>query len=103
MEDDAQQRVVYMDLAAVVADEAEFAEFVHEKIHAGAGGADHLRQSLLGNFGQCLFRIAWGPIAREEQQSAGQALFAGVEELVDEVLFDADIARQHVGDEAVGE
>jgi hypothetical protein len=34
--------------------------------------------------------------ARQEQQRAGEPLLAGVEELVDQVLFDADVARQHV-------
>lgn len=55
------------------------------------------------NFGQRFLRIAGGPVAREEQQSAREAFFAGIEELVDQIFFDAYVAREHVGDEAVGE
>lgn len=55
------------------------------------------------NFGQRFLRIAGGPVTREEQQSAREAFFAGIEELVDQIFFDADVAREHVGDEAVGE
>ncbi len=42
-------------------------------------------------------------IAREKQQSARQPFLAGVEELVYEGLFDPDVSRKHIGDEAVGE
>jgi hypothetical protein len=42
-------------------------------------------------------------IAREQQQSARQAFFAGVEELVYQVRLDSNVSRQHVRDEAVGE
>jgi hypothetical protein len=35
--------------SAVVLDESQFSEFVHEKIHAGARGAGHLRQRLLNS------------------------------------------------------
>ncbi len=40
--------------------------------------------------------------ACEEKQSAGEAFLGGVEQLVDQVFFDADVSREHVGDEAVG-
>ena len=42
-------------------------------------------------------------VAREQQQRPGEPLFAGVEELIDEVRLDADVPRQHVRDEAVRE
>jgi hypothetical protein len=103
VEDHGEERVVDVDFAAVVVDEAELAEFVHEEIYARAGGADHFGESFLRNFGQRFLWIAGCPVAREEQQSAREAFFAGIEELVDQIFFDADVARQHVGDEAVGE
>ena len=34
---------------------------------------------------------------------SGQPFFAGVEELVYQVLLDSDVSRQHISDEAVGE
>ena len=36
---------------AVVLDEAQFPELIHEKIDSGAGRPDHLRQHLLRHFG----------------------------------------------------
>jgi hypothetical protein len=41
-----QQRLMYAD-AAVVFNQAKLPEAVHEKVDAGPGGADHLRQGLL--------------------------------------------------------
>ena len=43
------------------------------------------------------------PVSGEEQQGTGEALLAGIEELIDQVLFDADVAREHVREEPVGE
>ena len=42
-------------------------------------------------------------VARQEQQRPRQPLLARVEELIDQVLFDADVPREHVGDESIGE
>ena len=53
--------------------------------------------------GSTFVRMAWRAIAREQQQSARQSFLAGVEELVDQILFDSDVSRQHISDEAVGE
>ena len=40
-------------------------------------------------------------IPREQQQGAGEPSFAGVEELVDEIFFNPDVAREHVSNESV--
>src|SRR4029077_11906692 len=45
--------------------------------------------------------LARAALGREQQQSAHQALLAGVEELVDQVLLDSEVPCQYVGDEAV--
>jgi len=103
VEDNGEQRVVDVDFAAVVVDEAELAELVHEEINAGARGPYHFGEGFLRNFGQRFLRIAGGTVARKEQQSAREAFLAGIEELVDQIFFDADVARQHVSDEAVRE
>jgi len=102
VEDYAQERIVDVDLA-VVLDKAQFPEFVHEKIDAGPRCANHLRQHLLRNFGEHCLRLALCAIAREQQQSARQPFLTGVEELVDQVLLDSYVSRQHISDEAVGE
>jgi len=100
VQDNTQQGIVDVDLA-VVFDEAQFSEFVHEKIDPWACRADHLRQHFLRYFGKDLLRLARRAIAREQEESAGQPLLAGVKELVDQVLLDSEVPCQYVGDEAV--
>src|SRR5579862_127060 len=73
----------------IVLDEAQFTEFIHEKIDSRPRRPDHLGQRLLGYFGERLLEIAWLSITREQQESASQAFFAGVEELVYQILFPA--------------
>jgi len=88
---------------AVVFDETQFSEFVHEEIDARPRGADHLREHLLRNLGEDLLRMLPCAIPSEQEQSAGQPFFAGVEELVDQILLNPNISRKHIGDEPVGE
>src|SRR6267154_2047480 len=102
VKDNTQEGIVDVDLA-VVLDEAQFPEFVHEKIDPGPRGANHLRQHLLRYFGKHLLRMASRAVVREQQQSARQPLLAGVEELVHQGLLDSSVSCQHVSDEAVGE
>jgi len=78
VKDNTQEGIVDVDLA-VVLDEAQFPEFVHEKIDPGPRGANHLRQHLLRYFGKHLLRMASRAVVREQQQSARQPLLAGVE------------------------
>ena len=102
VQDDAEERAVDFKTVGIV-NEAEFLEFVHEEIHAGTRCADHFRQSFLRNFGKDLLRLIFLAIAGEQEQGASKALFGGVEKLVDQILFDADVSGEHVSDEAVGE
>ena len=89
--------------AAVVFDEAELAEAVHEEADAGAGGADHLGQGLLGDLGDQGLRFAGLAELGHQQQDAGQALFAGVEELIDKIGLGAHAAGQQERQEEIGE
>jgi hypothetical protein len=100
VQDNGEQRLVDLDFA-VVFDEAELPEFVHEEIDARTGGADHIRQGLLGDFRQHALRLILFPVAGQKQQRARQALFTGVEELIDQILLDPDVMCQHVGDEMI--
>ena len=102
MQDDTEEGIVDVDFA-VVFDETQFSKFVHEKIDAGPRGADHLRQHLLRNLGEDLLRMVPCAIASKQEQSAGQPFFAGVEELVDQILLNPNVSRKHIGNESVGE
>jgi hypothetical protein len=46
VQDDSEEGIVHLNLA-VVLDEAQFPEFVHEEIDSGPRCANHLRQHLL--------------------------------------------------------
>jgi len=50
-----------------------------------------------------IVRVALRAIAREQQQRTRQPFLCGVEDLIDQILFDAHVPHQHVSDEAVGE
>ena len=79
-----------------------FLNLFMKKFTRDARRADHFRERLLGDLRQRSLRIGLA-VARQQEQRPGEPLFAGVEELIDEVRFDADVPRQHVGDEAVRE
>jgi hypothetical protein len=53
----------------------------------------HLGERFLRQFGKDPQGGAFLAVTREQQQGAGEPLLAGVEELIDEIFFDADIAR----------
>jgi len=102
VQNNRKQRLVDLDLA-VVFDEPQFSELVHEEIHSGTRGSHHARQSVLGDFRQYAIRLVLFAIARQQQKRSRKAFFAGVEELIDQVFFDSDITCKHVCDEMVRE
>ena len=77
----------------------ELAELVHEKAHARTRRADHFRKRFLADLRDDRIRPAFLAEIGEEQKHARKPLFARVEQLINEVLLDADGARQEVGDE----
>ena len=90
-----------LQAGAVVVDEAEPSELVHEEVHARARRPDHFREHLLRDPGQHPSRSIRLAVTREQEQRARQPLFAGVEQLIDQVLLEASIPGEHVRDEAV--
>ncbi len=102
MQDHAQQRLIHF-YSSVVFDKAEFSEFVHEEIYPRSRSADHARQGFLRDFWQEVQGLVGLSVARQKQQRPCQAFFAGVEELIDQVFLDANVVREHVGDEMVGQ
>ena len=80
-----------MDIA-IVFDESQFSEFIHEEIDSGPRRANHLRQHFLRNLGENFLRMVWRAVARKEQQGARQPLFAGVKKLVDKGLLSSCVS-----------
>ena len=101
MEKDVQQRAVDLDMT-VVFDVSGFAKTVHEEVYAGAGGADDGGESFLADPWD--IRIGLGGFAEvcHVEKSAGEPLFGGVEELVDEVVLNAAGALEKIGDKELG-
>ena len=56
--------------------------------------ADHLGQGFLANLGDHWLRFPFLPEIGQQQQKPRQALFARIEQLIDEIFFDADVAGQ---------
>ena len=102
VENNVQKRAVDLQ-PAVVVNEAQLPEAVHEEADPRAGGADHFRQHLLtdlGNYGLgCAFLAETG----EQQKDSGQSFFTRIEKLIDQVFFVTDVPGQQVGHEHVGQ
>ena len=71
--------------AAVVVDEAQLLELVHEEVHAGPRRPDHVGKCLLRHSRQRPLGLLPLAVAREQQQRAGQPSFGRVEQLIDKV------------------
>ena len=102
VQDDIDQRLVDAD-AAVVLDEAELAKAIHEEADAGAGGADHLRQSFLGDGRNEGFRLTRLAKFGHQEKDSCQALLAGVEELIDQIGLGAHAPAQQEFQVHIGE
>src|SRR6202165_97657 len=76
---------------AIVTNEAQFPEFVHEKVASGTRCADHLRQRFLRYFGAHSAGLVDFTIPGKQQKSAGEPFLARIEKLVDQILLDSDV------------
>src|SRR5579863_4254353 len=94
----AQQGAVNLDLA-IVADEAQSPELVHEMTDPRSGGANHLGQRLLTDIGTDRLRAAFFAEIGEQQEQPRQSPFAGIEQLIDEILLDPAVPSEEVGHE----
>src|ERR1700724_931865 len=81
---------------SVVFDEAQFAEFVHEKSPSRSGRADHLRQRFLTELSHDRLRLAFLAEVCKQKEKPGKALFARIKQLVDQVLFNSTVPRQQI-------
>ena len=76
----------------VVIDKTQLPELVHEMTDPRPGGAHHLRQVFLIDSGQNTLGATFLAEMRQQQETPGQTLLAGVEKLVDEILFISETA-----------
>jgi len=79
---------------SIVFDKAQFSEFVHEKAHARSRRADHLRQRFLTELSHDRFRPAFLAEICKEKEKSSEALFARIEQLIDQVLFNSTVPSQ---------
>jgi hypothetical protein len=86
---DAQQRAVDFH-GAVVLDEAQFSKFVHELADTGSRRSDHLRERLLTDFRNDRLGLSFLAKIGQQQKSPCQALLTRIEQLIDQVRFDAE-------------
>src|SRR3954454_21605648 len=88
---------------SIVLNETKFPELVHEKADPGTSSADHLSQHLLRDIGDHSFGLAFLAKIGQHQENSGQSFFAGIEELIDKVVLDPEIARQQMADKELRE
>ena len=92
MQNDAEEAALNCQSAVIaVVDKAQLPELVHEMADSRAGGAHHLRQVVLADSGENRFGPAFLPKMSQEQEGSCQPLFTGVEKLIDEIRFVADV------------
>ena len=102
MQDHVQQRLMDMD-ATVVLNKAHLPEAIHEEANPRAGRADHVGQRFLRDRrDQRLLLSGLAELCHQEQYPR-KALFAGIEELIDEVCLCPKTARQEESYKHVGE
>jgi hypothetical protein len=114
MQDDAQQRGMDLQVAVVV-DEAQPPELVHEGVNARTGRADDLRQRLLADLRGDRLRLVLLAEVGEEEKRAGQALFARTARTLDAeadggrptalrlALSTVSVGVEHCGDHPTGD
>src|SRR5437763_17032886 len=90
MQNYIEQRAVDLQ-APVVVNETQFPEPVHEKADSRTGRSNHLGQGLLTDLGNHGFRLTIFAEMSEQKKDAGQSLFTGIKQLVDQVFFVTDI------------
>jgi hypothetical protein len=103
VENDVEKRTVDLQPPAVIVNEAQCPEPVHEKADSRAGCAYHLSQSLLTDFGDYSLRHAVLAEMSKQKKNPSEPLFAGIEKLVNQIFFMPDVPREQISYEHVGQ
>src|SRR3984893_8757783 len=97
VQNDVQQGTVDFNFAVVI-NKTQFPKSVHEKAHARSRRADHFGQCFLTDFRYDWLRPTFLAKICKEKEKSGEALFARIEQLIDQVLLDTAVASQEVRD-----
>ena len=81
---------------ARIVDKAHRPELVHEMTDPRPRSTDHLCQVFPIDSGMDRFASAFLAKMRQQQENSGQAFLAGVEQMVYQILFKANVARKQV-------
>jgi hypothetical protein len=93
---------MYFDIA-VVLNEPQLTETIHEEIYARPGCANHFRQHFLTHSGDDLIRSFFFAKLRQEKKNSGQPFLTGIEELVHQVFLNPGVAGQKMGNKNIRE
>ena len=88
--------------AAVVVDEAQLPKAIHEEADTRTRGSDHLGESLLTYLRNNRYRLRLLAEIGQQQEKPREAFLARIEELVNKVFFDTDVAGKQIGQKALG-
>jgi len=102
MKHDADERAVDVHSTAVVINEAQVPEPIHEKTDSGAGCADHFGEGFLAHFRNERYRLGFLSKVGHQQEKPSEAFFAGIKEVIHQVRFHADVSGKQIGEKAFG-
>jgi len=99
---DADKRAVDVHAPAVVINEAQVPEPIHKETHSRAGCTDHLGEGLLAYFRDQRYRLGFLAKIGHQQKKSSQSLFTGVEEVIHQVSFHANVPGKQINEKAFG-
>jgi hypothetical protein len=97
------QRTIYTHPTAVVVNVAKIAKPIEEEADTGSGGPYHICQSLLTYLGDNRNGLRFLAEVSHHHQQPGEALFAGIEQMIDQISLHADVAGEQMLLEMLGE
>src|ERR1700689_2707780 len=89
-------------LLTAVLDKTHLAKTVHEKADSRASSADNFGQCLLAYLWDYQLRFAFLPEIGQQEEYTCQPLFAGVEQLVYQILLDPNVAGEQMVEQQFG-
>src|ERR1700730_5037512 len=88
--------------ALAIVNEAQLPEPVHDKVNPRPSCAHHLCQSLLTDFGNCNFGLSILAEVSKQEKNPSKSFLAGIEKLINQILFVSDVPCQQKCDEHFG-